>query len=236
MPSILSKDSLGLIFDFLAHPYLWLSQIWATPTLKDAIDFQVGATIDAQEKTDVEFVIKYHEKTQFTIRVRTDLWRGETVSGPRVPRKMVVIAHYNKLQAHECTFHRRRNLGGAPWLPGASIVAEMVGIYQYMVRMNGITYVIPASSELQYWLPSCKRAGRDVGESARRVSRSQCPVPEGEGGVQIGELQNFFTTSEDRSDLVPYETRKVAKHSFHIYVLQRGSSRARCKQQIRISS
>ena len=166
MPSILSKDSLGLIFDFLAHPYLWLSQIWATPTLKDAIDFQVGATIDAQEKTDVEFFLKYHEKTQFTIRVRTDLWRMNTANGPLVPRKMLVIAHYNKMEKHECTYHRRRNSGGAPWLPGASIVAEMVGIYQYMVRMNGITYVIPASSDIQYWLPSCKRAWRDVGEFA----------------------------------------------------------------------
>ena len=93
----------------------------------------MGATIDAQEKTDVELFLKYHEKTQFTIRVRTDLWRGETVSGPRVPRKMVVIAHYNKMKKHECTYHRRRNLGGAPWLPGASIVAEMVGIYQCVV-------------------------------------------------------------------------------------------------------
>ena len=88
----------------------------------------MGATIEAQEKTDVVFYMKKDGERQFTIRVRQDIWPIEE-GEPVIPRKTRVIAKHYQAENHQVSFHTRYWMGPG-YKPGADLVGEMVQWYQ----------------------------------------------------------------------------------------------------------
>jgi hypothetical protein len=117
MPTVLTKDCLGVVFDFLG-----------APSLETVIANQIKTTVSLGAKQDKAFVVKHaNESESFTVRIKSDLWPGTSN-----PRKLVVVVLRKGMGPYECTFHRRRVGGYNPHIQ-----------CYFFPRNNTITEYIP---------------------------------------------------------------------------------------------